>query len=150
MAHPDILLLWQALEHYRVVIDNFNISSAIFRIVGWLNFAAQIIRHQLHAVADPQNWNTQLVDFWIDLKGVLCVDTVGAPRENDAFGMHFFDFFSAQLVGEQFGIDAKITNPARNQLVVLTTEVEHEDLVECIKIDVSHLVSTPFVKDHCF
>ena len=53
MAHPDILLLWQALEHYRVVIDNFNISSAIFRIVGWLNFAAQIIRHQLHAVADP-------------------------------------------------------------------------------------------------
>ena len=82
VAHPAGLLLGEARGERagRPLNDVLPNSPA-----GTLDLAAEVLRHQLHAVADAEHGDAELVEAGVDLRRVLGVDR-GRPAGEDHGG----------------------------------------------------------------
>jgi hypothetical protein len=66
----------------------------------------------------------------IALRGVFFVNAVGASGEHDAFDIpQCLDFLQCHFIGMQFGVNAEFANPSCDQLIVLGSEIQHDDFV---------------------
>ena len=85
--------------------------------------------HQLDAVADAQHGYSQVEDGRIGKGGLRHVDRGGAAGENDAFDTEFLDFRSRGVKAQDGRINVQFTDPARDDLSVLGSEIEDDDLL---------------------
>ena len=82
MAHPADLLRGQAAEELAVRLD-LHLGPAELGAVGALDPAAEVLRHQLHPVADAEHRDAQVEDAGIGLRRALRVDRGRPAREDE-------------------------------------------------------------------
>ena len=103
------------------------------------NFATQLRRHRLHAVADAQYRHTE-VEY--DLRracGVLLDYRRMAAGKNDAVWIEIANVGIGHVERVQLAIDTCLAHPARDELGDLRTEIEDKDFVDLAL----HLIRQP-------
>ena len=106
-----------------------DLGIAEFTHPGILDLAAELGRHGLHAVADPEHRNPELEDGVGGLGRRVIVHGGRPPREDDAARGKAADEILVDVEGMQLAVDLRLPDAARDQLRVLRAEVENEDLV---------------------
>ncbi len=132
MAHPYVerircIVLNAACQ---LAVDGFNLRITKFALVTRGNFAAQVVRHKLHAVTDAQNRNAQIENAGIGLI-VGFVNGIRAAGKDDAFRIEGFDFVQRHIERMQLAVNMGFTHTAGDKLGNLRAEVEDEDFVLC-------------------
>ncbi|MPN42960.1 hypothetical protein SDC9_190518 [bioreactor metagenome] len=99
MAHPNSLDVGKAFEHWRIQIKDLDVGTSVFSFFSRNDFSAEVVSHQLHAVADSQYRDTHSENGRIDFESIVFIDAVRAAGENDSFDVpHRFDIFSSCAV----------------------------------------------------
>ena len=87
---------------------------------------AQLLRHELHAVADPQGRNPEPEDARVDLRGALGIDRSGPARQHQRERIPRPELLGRDAVRDELRVDAALPHPARDQLRVLAAAVQNE------------------------
>ena len=129
VAHPGDALLRQALEKLAGgVVKGLGLSVLPGGVVlGGGDPAAQGMGHELASVADAQHRQAQLEEAGIHLGGAVLIDTVGPAGEDEADGRHGLELVQRGRVGLDFAVDAAFPDPAGDELVILSAEIQHDD-----------------------
>ena len=126
MAHPADAAGGNAVEK-RSFFQDADLPSAVFARPGVGDFAAQRVRDELAAVADAEHGDAERKDLRGDVGGILRIDAVGPAREDDADGIIRPDLLYRHVAGFQIAVDVEVAHPPRDELVVLSAEVEDEN-----------------------
>ena len=129
VAHPGDALGGQALEEPAGCVE-IRLGFAVLPggvILGLGDPAAQVVGHQLAAVANAQDGHAPGEDGRVHLGGLGIIHAVGAASEDDADGVHGADLLQRGGVGLHLAVDAALPDPAGDELVVLPAEVQHDD-----------------------
>lgn len=131
MAHPADPLLGQPLEEGAGgVIEGFGLAVFPGGIcLGRSDLAAQMVGHQLAAVANAQNRHSQGENRRIHLGRRLQIHAVGTAGENDANGIKSPNLVHGHGVGLDLAIYAALPDPAGDKLVILTAEIQNQNLL---------------------
>src|SRR5471032_3171631 len=115
-----------AVEHLGVAAGaHFGVAEFAHQAV--LDLAAQLGRHGLHAVADPQHRHAQFEHGVRSARGVAFQGRAVAARQDHAGGAVVAHELVADVVGEHFGEHAGVAHAAGDQLGDLGAEIEDED-----------------------
>ena len=91
---------------------------------------ATLLRDQLHAVADPEDRDAEVVDRRVERRCALDVHALGATGEDDPLRVAGAQFGGGDRVRHDLGVDVRLAYAPGNELRVLGAEVHHEDGVE--------------------
>ena len=131
MAHPTDAFFGNILKE-RALLQNADFPLAVFARFGMRHFSAQRIGDQLTAVADPQHGDTKGKYLCRNVRGALLVNAVGSARKNNPDGVVVPDLLHRHIAGLEVAIDVEIAHAARDQLVILSAEIEDENFfVSC-------------------
>ena len=126
VTHPADCLWLYTLEDSTAVIY-IHFGSAI--LTDWRSFhgTSKHICHQLRAITDSENRNSQIKYFLLIAWWILAIHAIWATRENDSLWIHFLDLVERQGVRMHLCIHITFTDTTCNQLVVLTTKIKHDN-----------------------
>jgi len=131
MAHPDRMPLAHApggIEQPAVRLD-LDIGAAEFSGVAAFDGAAELGRHGHLAVADAEHGNPGIEDRLWRAGRTLLVHRFRAAGEDHRLGLHLKKRRFRLLERHDFGVDALLPHPARNQLRHLAAEIDDQNLV---------------------
>ena len=129
VAHPRDALLRQATEETAVSIEP-GLRLAVLAcgvLSGSGHFPAEILRHELAAVADAEDWDSEPEDLRIYLRRTFSVHALRAAGEDDADGVKGTDLIHGHCVRLDFAIDIALAHAARNELIILSSKIEDDD-----------------------
>ena len=86
------------------------------------------------AVAKAQDGKTQVKDGGVDGRSVLGVHGGRAAGKDERRGVHSANLVGRDVAGDNLGIHVKVADATGNELTVLRTKVEYEDLCGSILI----------------
>ncbi len=89
--------------------------------------APQLRRHRLHAIADAEDRHVQLEDGLRNPRRIVEIDGFRAARQDDAGRRERFQCRFIHVPGMYLGIDARLADAARDQLRILSAEVQDQD-----------------------
>ena len=92
-----------------------------------LDAAAELLRHQLHAVADAEHRDAELVDRRIDLRRAVGVDRRRAAAEDQRGRVPRAQRRRRRPVADELRVDPGLAHTTRDQLRVLAAEIDDED-----------------------
>src|SRR3984885_6751004 len=127
MRHPARLLGRRARREPAAVGDG-QLRASELPDLGPLDPPAQGEREQLHPVTDAEHRDAQLEQLLVEGWRALLIDGRRPAGENHALGAPSPDLLDPDVMGQQFGEDAALADPAGDQLRVLASEVEDDDL----------------------
>ena len=90
VAIPDIDLFAEPVEERAVAVVEMQDAGAVFAPGAVLDFAAEVMRHELHPVADAEDRHAERKDRRVGLRRVLSVDARRPAAEDDAVGVQSF------------------------------------------------------------
>src|SRR5437879_8575942 len=111
-------------------ILNAQLRASIFAARRFLDLASQLVRNPLHPVANPEYGNSQRQHFWIALRRLWVIDGAWTAGQNDSRRRKLADFFNRRRARQDGGKNLLLANPARNELGVLSAEVENHHAPE--------------------
>jgi hypothetical protein len=82
---------------------------------------------ELMSVADAKNRDSCIEDSHIDRWGIWFVDAVWAATENDTDGILCKNLVQGGIAGHHFAENLAFTDPAGNQLRVLSSKIQNDD-----------------------
>ena len=126
VAHPDRLLAVEAGEQ-RIVGGDADVGRAVFAVIERDDVAAELVGHQLGAVADAQDRDLAGPDGRIGARGALVVDRVRAAREDDRAGPAALEFGVRRVVRQELAVDVELADAPGDELGELAAEVEDDD-----------------------
>ena len=88
---------------------------------------AELVGHELGAVADAQDGDAPVPDGRVGPGGIRVVDRHRAARQDDRPRAAALDLLPRRVVGQQLRIDVELADPPRDQLGELAAEVEDDD-----------------------
>ncbi len=124
MAHPDDLLLGEAGEEGAAAA--VQLCLAELGGAGARDFAAELQREQLGAVADAERRDPELEEGLVDPWSALGVDRGRAAGEDQRGRIPRPHLLDAERVRHEFRVDAGVAHAPGDQLRVLAAEVEDE------------------------
>jgi len=118
------------------VLPRLTLSAALFRTMRrdvrvaeedlGIDLSAEVVRDELHAVTDAQHRDSRAERFGIDLRRAGLVDAGGAAAEDEPCGIALLQLRPRSRPGHQLAVHLGFTNPARDQLAELRSEVEDQ------------------------
>ncbi len=126
VAHPAVLLLGEGGEELALALDA-QVGPPELRPSRPLDAAAEVPRQELHAVADPEDGDAQLVELRVDLGRAVGVDRGRAAREDECERPARARSRGGERVRDELRVDARLADPACDQLRVLAAAVDDED-----------------------
>ena len=126
VAAPDIDLLADAVEEFRA-IRYLEHARPVFAAFAEFHLPAEVVRHQLHPVANSQHRKAERKYFRIELRRPLVVNAGWPSGKHDSLGAHRRDFFRRNIEANDFRIDLALANAPRDYLSVLRAEIENEN-----------------------
>ena len=99
---------------------------AVLALRACLDRSAAEMADELHAVADAEHGNAQLQHGFIAGRGIVAVYAVRSAGEDDALRRHRADLLHGHFARTDLGIDAMLTHAARDQLLVLSAEIQDQ------------------------
>ena len=129
VAHPRDALLRQAAEKTAVGIEPGLRLAVLARGVlpGGGHFPAEILCHELAAIANAEDGDAEPEDLRIHLRRTFGVHTLRAASEDDTDGVKGADLIHGHGVRLDFAIDIALAHAARNKLVILSSKIEDDD-----------------------
>src|SRR5690606_11497006 len=103
MAHPYRLLRLQAFRECRM-FGEIHVCLPVFALSRTFYLSAELMRHQLHSVTNPENRHTDVIYSRVDLRCIFCIHTVRTAREDDALRGHFPQPLCRSIVWQQFAV----------------------------------------------
>src|SRR6266568_6960533 len=94
---------------------------------AWVDLAAQMVRDELHAVADAQHRDSSAERFGVDLRRSSFVNAGGAAAEDEPRGIALLQLRPRSRAWHELAVHLGLAYPARDQLAELRPEVEDED-----------------------
>src|SRR5258706_9586446 len=128
MRVPDLQRLGQVGEQSAEAVLHLEVAFAEFALLARLDFAAQILREDLHAITDSEGGHAEIKYGGIGQRGVLAINAGRTAGQNNPFGIQRGEIFGADIVTDYDGIHIALANPARDYLRVLGTKIENDDL----------------------
>ena len=92
-----------------------------------LDRAAEVARHELHAVADAERRDPELEDPRVEIGRALCVHRRRPAGEDQRGRVARRDLGGGQPVPDELRVHARLAHAPRDQLAVLAAEVDDED-----------------------
>ena len=106
--------------------NNFQLSTAVLTGAGVGDGPAQRLRHSLETVADPENRHTEVEQRRIKLRSTFGVDTGRSTGQHQRQRLTRLDLLDRGGVRDDLGKNPRFSDPARDQLRILRTEVDHQ------------------------
>ena len=103
-------------------------ALAILADLGSAAGAAELMDHQLLAVADAEDGQTQLENGVVERGGVRLKHRRGTAGEDDGGGVKGADVVHRHGVGLDLTVDAAFTHAARDEQIVLPAEIQYQYL----------------------
>ena len=131
MAHPDRMLLAHAPGGFEQLARrlDLDIGAAEFAVMAALDLAAELGRHGHLAVADAEHGHAGIEDRLRRARRAFLVHRFRAAGEDHRLRLHLREGGFGLLERHDFGIDALLAHPARDQLRHLTAEIDDQNLV---------------------
>jgi len=133
VAHPDRLLPVQSGEQ-RVVGGDAHVGRTVLAVVERDDVAAELVGHQLGAIADAEYGDLPGPDRGIGARGVRVVDRVRAAGQDDGAGAAAFEFGHGRVVRQQLAVDVELAHAPGDQLGELAAEVEDDDRLAVLRV----------------
>lgn len=92
-----------------------------------MNFASEGIDHELQAVADAEDWDTEIEDFFVGVRGAGVVDGGWPAGQHNADGRVTANLVKRSVEGKDYGEDFTFADAASDELRILRAEVENND-----------------------
>ena len=108
---------------------DLDIGAAEFAVMAALDLAAELGGHGHLAVADAEHGNAGIEDQLRRAGRAFLVHRFRAAGEDHRFRLHLLEGGFGLLERHDFGIDALLAHPARDQLRHLTAEIDDQNLV---------------------
>ena len=125
MAHPHRLLGRQVVEELRLA--RLELRLAELGRAGALDGAAEVARHELHAVADAERRDAEREDRRVELGRAVRIHRRRAAGEDERGRVPRRDLRGREPVPDELRVDARLAHAPRDQLAVLAAEVDDED-----------------------
>ena len=129
VAHPGNTLGGQTLEQLAAgVVEGTGL--AVFTrgvLLCGGDLTAEGVRHELAAVADAEHRDAEVEQRRVALRGGLLVNAVRAAGEDNADRVHGLDLLDRGLVRLYLTEYIMFADAARNQLIILTAEIQHKN-----------------------
>ena len=116
--------LGRVLQQRRLL--DAQLGLAELRDAGAVDAAAEVERHQLHAVADAERRDAELEDARVDARRAVGVHRRRAAAQDDRVRVARAHRLRRDRVADELRVDAALAHAARDQLRVLAAEVEDE------------------------
>ena len=110
-------------------LQHLGLGAAEFAFVSRRDFAAELRRHHLLAVADAEDGHSRVEERIRGARCVFIVDGGWAAREDHGFRRKFREGLGGALIGDDLAIDARLTDAAGDQLRHLRAEIDDQNLV---------------------
>ena len=107
--------------------QQLDLGVAVLAFVGRADFAAQLVHHELQAVADAEHRQAEMQHAVVGGRRVGVVDRGRAAGQDDARGRVALDFVQRSGAGKHDGEDVLFADAAGDELRVLRAEVEDDD-----------------------
>ncbi len=127
VAHPDRLLALDPGEQRLVRRGDADVGRAVLAVVEGDDVAAELVGHQLGAVADPEDGDAPGPDGRIGSRGARVVDRIRAARQDDRPGSAPFQLGVRRVVRQQLRVDIELAHASRDELGELAAEIEDDD-----------------------
>ncbi len=125
VAHPADQFRVQALkQHGRVQHVQPRLAELFQR--RRRDFAAQIMRHRLHPVADAQNGQAEVIDSFVYLRRPLVIDRRRPAGEDQPDRIPRLNDFQRRVIGQNLAVDMALADAPGDELRVLRAEVQHQ------------------------
>src|SRR5262245_42998499 len=98
----------------------------ILALGGRGNPTPELMRHQLHAIANAENRGTHLPECATHHRCFWVVDTSRPAGKNDSAGIETANSLHRQLVRVDLTVDMALSDAPRDELRVLRAEVEDD------------------------
>ena len=125
VAHPDGLLGRQVVEELRLA--GLELGLAELGRSRTLDDAAEIARHELHAVADAERRDPEREDLRVEVGRAVRIHGGRAAREDERCRVACRDLRRSQPVPDELRVDPRLAHAPRDQLAVLPAEIDDED-----------------------
>jgi hypothetical protein len=130
VAHPHVEVLALAqLAEWSDGLEDLEAGVAVLPMRRPVDGASEQFGHELQAVADAQHRDAQIEDGAVHERRARLLHAERASRQDDPARREGADLLHRHRAGVDLAIDVQLANAARDQLRVLRTEVENEDLL---------------------
>jgi len=129
VAHPADAGIGQVFKQRAAGIIEGLCFSIFSRgiLLSRYDFTAEGIGHKLASVADSEDRDSEPKDLLVNMGSGLKVNGIRAAGKDKADRVFIFKDRERGREGENFAVDAALTDSARDQLVILSAEVEDDN-----------------------
>jgi hypothetical protein len=133
VAHPDLEerrpALGVAEPAQQPGVSRLDLRVTEFTVRRCFDRPAKFGGHGLHAITDPEDGHTHLKDRVRDARRVLEVHRLRSAGQDNAGRLESRNGFVAHVPGMDLRVHATFANSARDELGVLTAEIENQQPV---------------------
>ena len=126
MAHPNYARFINVGKNLRLFFCNHKVDFAVFGLFRSLNIAADHPRNKLTAVAYAEYGYPELQNLFCVVRRTHIKHGVRSAGKNNTFVIALFDFAERYGIRQYFRIDIVVAYTPRNQLIILTAEIEYK------------------------
>ncbi len=127
MTHPAFTGIEYTVKKEAVRRCDTNLDPAVFPEIRADDLAAEQMRHELGAVADPEHRNAHIEKLLRKRRSTFRVYTGRAAREDDALRLSLHDLIHAFRIRDDLAIHVCFPDSSCNQLVVLAAEINDQN-----------------------
>ena len=124
--HGDLAADREAAEQV-VGVGDLDRRAAVLATVGGRDARTGLDVQDAHAVADAEHRHAELEDAARELRRARDVHARRAAGQDDAGRLALRDLLDVDRAGQDLAVDARLADAARDQLCVLTPEVQDEN-----------------------
>jgi hypothetical protein len=128
VAHPDLAAVPDPSEE-SAAVEDFEAGKPIFPMGRGYHLASKEMGHELDAVANPQDGDSELKDCGRGLGRAFFIDAPRPAGEDDGLRAFFPDPREGGVKRKNLGIDAELADLTGDELGVLGPEIEDEDFI---------------------
>ena len=128
MAHPNGLFGVEAPEETPVG-ERHKRRGSVLPCGPRHDSSPEVLTEQLMPVADAEQGNAEVENLRSVLRRIRVVHTGGTAGEDDALRVRVTDLFDARIRGHDSGIHVQPSDPVRDQMRVLSSEVEDDEVI---------------------
>src|SRR5438445_3249953 len=129
MGIPDLQSFRQVREKRAEAVFDAQGAFAEFTFKSRLDLSSKKIGHDLKSIANAQDRDSEFKDSGLWQRGFFGVYTSGSAGQNNAFWPERRNFSGGRGVAQNNRIDIALTNSASDDLGILRSEIENDDLL---------------------
>ena len=102
-------------------------NSATAVSLAFCDFTSEPVNQELRAVTNAENGHAELEYLFIHPGGIVEINRVRAASEDYPLGVHLAYFVYRRLIRFDFAVNLMLAHSARNELVVLSAEIDDQN-----------------------